>query len=338
MARKKEYEEINDLSYFLPQELMPTKKEEQDIISIEEFFELWPTEAAALEWYESWRYRDGIFCPKCGEKNCYEVKSRKPQPFRCRDCKYYFSVKVGTPMENSNKAVRKFMLYIHLLLTDRKGESALKLHKTLKVAYHTSWFMGHRVRTMMEAAEPIVLEGNLQVDESFLGGKFANMPEWKRARMGGDPYANKIGVVGMVDEEGQFVAKQLEDGDADELLGFVLAHAEQGSTIDSDGELAYEQLPHFGYIHRSVNHKAKEYVGEDGQTVNRIEGIWGIMKRQYHGSHHWVSGKHVQRYIDELIDRNNGGQGNGPVSIGRVLDKAEGRTMPYKKLIGEEGE
>ena len=335
-ARKDREEEITGLDYFLPQEEMPTWKEENDVISLIEFFELWPTDEAALEWYENYRFRDGLFCPKCGGTNCYRVASGRPQPFRCRPCDYYFSAKVGTPMQNSNLPVRRFMLYIHLLLTDRKGESALKLKKSVGTAYHTSWFMGQRIRAMMEATEPIVLKGNLQVDESFLGGAFANMHEWKKERFGGDPYGNKIGVIGLVDEAGKFVAQKLETGDVDELLGFILEHAEQGSTIDSDGEPAYEQLPHFGYIHRSVNHTAKEYVGEDGQTTNRIEGIWGIMKRQYHGSHHWVSDKHAQRYIDELIERNNGGYGNGPVSIGAILDMAERRTMPYKKLTGKE--
>ena len=144
-----------------------TWKEENDVISILEFFELWPTDESAHEWYENYRFRDGLFCPKCGGNSCYRVRSGKPQPFRCRDCKYYYSVKVGTPMENSNLSVRRFMLYIHLLLTDRKGEAAYKLRKSVKTTHHTSWFMGHRIRAMMEAVEPLVLAGNLQVDLRF---------------------------------------------------------------------------------------------------------------------------------------------------------------------------
>ena len=313
-----------------------TWKEENDVIGLIDFFDMFPNDETALAWYENHRWRNGLFCPRCGGTSCYRVPSGKPMSHRCRQCKKYFSVRVGTPLQHSQLSVRKWLLCIHLLLTDRKGESALKLHKSVKTGYRASWFLGHRIRKIMESVEPIVLNGNLQVDECFLGGKFANMHEWKTARFEGDPYGNKIGVVGLIDEQGQVVAQQLVEGDADELLAFVLAHAEQGSTIDSDGNPAYEALPHFGYVHRSVDHKAGEYVGEDGQTTNRIEGYWGQFKRQYHGSHHWMSGDHAQRYIDESTGRNNAGHGNGPVSIGRVLDQAEGRRLPWKELTGKE--
>ena len=329
-------EEATILASPLPQKSTPTWKEENDVISIFEFFELWPTDEAALEWYENHRWRNGLFCPRCGEDSCYRVPSGKPMSHRCRDCRKYFSVRIGTPLQHSQLSVRKWMLYTHLLLTDRKGEAAYKLRKSVNATYHTSWFLGHRIRKMMEATEPVVLEGNLQVDEAFLGGKFANMHQWKRARFGGDPYGNKIGVVGLVDESGKVVAKKLEEGNADELLGFILAHAEQGSTIDSDGAPAYEALPHFGYIHRSVDHKSGEYVGPNGETTNAIEGYWGQLKRQYHGSHHFMSDKPAQRYVDESIFRNNAGYGNGPVAIGKVLDQAEGKRLPYLELIGKE--
>ena len=116
----------------VPFQGVSTWKKENDIIGIEEFFEIWPTERAALEWYENHRWRNGLFCPRCRGTNAYEVKSRKPLSHRCRDCNRYFSVKIGTPMEHSNLSVRKFLLYIHFMLTESKGSSGIKMHKTAR--------------------------------------------------------------------------------------------------------------------------------------------------------------------------------------------------------------
>ena len=219
-----------------------TWKEESDVIGIVDFFALWPTEEAALEWYENHRWRNGLFCPRCGGDNAYRVKSGKPLSHRCRDCKKYFSVKIGTPMENSNLSVRKFLLYIHLLLNDRKGESALKMHKSISTARRTSWFTGHRIRRMMTDTELPLLEGTVQVDEAFFGGKFGNMHTSKKKKLS-NWMANKIPVIGLRDENGKVVVKQLPDTDADTLLDFVLTHVKPGSTVWSDGQPAYQQLP-----------------------------------------------------------------------------------------------
>ena len=308
-------------------------KEENDIIGIEEFFEIWPTEAAALAWYENHRWRNGLFCPRCGGDNAYRVKSGKPLSHRCRDCKEYFSVKIGTPLENSNLSVRKWLLYMHQLLTERKGNSALTMHKAAKTTLHTSWFLAQRIRkTTSEPGLPL-FEGIIQVDETWLGGKFGNMHKSKKRRLGGG-MANKIMVIGLRDENGRVVLKHLPNPTADAILDFVLTHVKIGSTVCTDGSPAYLPLSRFGYVHRSVNHKKGEYVDVDGFTTNAMEGIWSHLKRKYHGVHHFLSPKHTQRYLDEAAFRINVGYGNGPRTIGLALDRAEGRTLPYKKLIG----
>ena len=116
-------------------------------ISLKDLVRLFPDEAAAREWLEDARWGDtGRFCPKCGSLDTYRVASEKPQPYRCRDCKRYFSVRVGTVMENTKLSHSDWVVAIYLLVTSLKGVNSMKLHRDLDVTQKTSWFLGHRIR------------------------------------------------------------------------------------------------------------------------------------------------------------------------------------------------
>lgn len=335
MPRKNEQlEEIISLDYFLPREEMPTWKEENDIISNLQFFRLFPDEAASVKFYEDYRWRNGLFCPRCGGDNAYRPTGRPSMSHRCRDCNRYFSVRIATPVENSNLGIQAWLYSIHLLLTDRKGESALKMMKSIGVSYDTAWFLFQRIRRMMKLKAIPMLEGIIQVDISFLGGKFKNI-HTKRKEQYADWTGNKIPVGGLRDQDGKVILKQLPDTRPETILSFVLEHVRPGSEVWSDGEEALKALPDYGIRHRSVSHRAKQYVADDGTTTNAIEGVWSILKRTYMGTHHYISAKHAQAYLDELAFRHNGGYGNGPRSIGAVLDMAEGEAFPWEELTGK---
>ncbi|MCY4366494.1 MAG: IS1595 family transposase [Chloroflexi bacterium] len=311
----------------------PTWKEENDVIGIEEFFGFWPTEASALEWYENHRWRDGLRCPRCGGTGCYKVASGKPLSHRCRECKKYFSVKIGTPMEHSNLSVRKFLLYIHFMLTESKGSSGRKMHASLKTGLRTAWFLGQRVRRMAKDTELPLLSGLVQIDETYFGGKFKNMPKKRRKKYGGDGMANKIAIIGAIDEYGNVAVEQLLKNTNVARLDFVMTNVKPGSIVVTDGHPGYSRLSEFGYIHKVVIHEDGQYVDEEGFTTNAIEGHWSQLKRKYHGVHHYLPAKNAQRYLDESTFRNNLGPGNGPKTIGLLLDMAEGRTLPWKELV-----
>lgn len=116
-------------------------------ISLMEVAEMFATEEKAVEWFESWYWPTGeIACMLCGSLNAYRVKSGKPMPYRCKDCRKYFSLKKGTAMEKSPLPLRKWGWAIYLELTNLKGVSAMKLHRDLDVSYPTAWFMLHRIR------------------------------------------------------------------------------------------------------------------------------------------------------------------------------------------------
>ena len=109
-------------------------------ISLIELAEMFPDENAAVTWFESWHWPDSeIVCMRCGSLNAYRVKSGKPMPYRCRDCRRYFSLKTGTAMEASNIPLKKWAWAIYLELTNLKGVSSMKLHRDLKVTQSTAW-------------------------------------------------------------------------------------------------------------------------------------------------------------------------------------------------------
>ena len=115
-------------------------------ISLVDFFEMFPDEESATKWVEDIRWSEGRYCPKCGSTNTYEKANRKPQPYRCRSCKKFFSVRVGTAFENSPIPLRKWVIAVYLQLTSLKGVASMKLHRDLNITQKTAWFMEHRIR------------------------------------------------------------------------------------------------------------------------------------------------------------------------------------------------
>ena len=156
-----------------------TKKQLMDIISLKRFDEEIPDEAAALAFFEEERWGGTPYCGHCGSENVYRVKSGKPMSHRCRICKKYFSVRIGTPVEKSLLPIRTWLLAIHLVLTSRKGTSHLQLSKMLGVDYRTAWFLGHRIREAM-VGDDSQMSGVVQVDETFIGGKSKSMHSSKK--------------------------------------------------------------------------------------------------------------------------------------------------------------
>ena len=310
-----------------------TWKEENDTIGIFQFFQIWPTEEASLEWVENHRWRDGIFCPRCGGDSCYRVASGKPMSHRCRGCKEYFSVRIGTPLEHTKLPIQKWLLYMHEMLSENKGATGKKNHIEVETGYRTAWFLGQRVRRMAQAAEMPLFEGVVQIDEAYLGGKWRFMHEDRKKELG-NWRANKIPVIGVRENDtGRVHVERMYEDTHKARLDFVLTYVKPGSEVWTDGHPAYRALTKYGYVHKWVDHNKKEYVDEDGVTVNGVEGHWSNLKRKYHGTHHWLSPKHAQNYIDESTFRLNIGDGNGPITIGKLLDQAEGRTLPWKKLV-----
>ena len=307
--------------------IAPTKKEQKDIISLRQFEQVIPDEASAIAFMEEKIWGGTPFCPHCGSENCYRPKSGKPQSHRCRSCKKYFSVKVGTPMEKSLLPIRTWLLAIHFMHTARKGVSALQMHKMLGVSYPTAWFLYHRIREGMKAGD-IMMTGIVEVDEAYIGGKFKFMHASKKPE---SPYDNKVPVMGFRDSNGKVIIFPIDHVDTKTLELAVLKNVGPGSTVYSDSHAGYAHLEDFGYDHHWVNHTAGEFV-RDMVTTNGIESFWALLKRGYVGTFHYMSAKHLHRYCNEFSFRYNSGPGNGFETIGTTLHRMPGNRLTWNDL------
>ena len=304
-------------------------------ISLMELADMFPTEEAAVKWFEAWHWPDGeMACMRCGSVNCYRVKSGKPMPYRCRDCRKYFSLKTNTAMEASNLPLRKWAYAIYLEITSLKGVSSMKLHRDLNITQSSAWFMKHRIREGLASETRRMFSGPVEVDEAYFGGKRKNMSNAKRATLTGRGPKGKQAVVAAKDRETkQVVARVIDRTDGATLRGFVDAHASDDAKLYTDDATAYRGT---GREHETVKHSAAEYVrylaGEKIHT-NGVESFWSMLKRGYHGVYHHMSLKHLQRYVDEFAGRHNIRDMDTLAQMQHVVAGMVGRRLLYRKLV-----
>ena len=166
-------------------------------ITLLELGEFFPDEDAARAWFEAKVWPDGRACPHCGSRRTHEA-SHKNSPYRCSDCRHYFSVKTGTLLEASRVPLRKWAVAIYLEVTSLKGISSMKLHRDIGVTQKTAWFMLHRLREAWADDAPPPFLGPIEADEMYLGGRNKNKPVSQRETIGGGP-RGKQAIVGVKD-------------------------------------------------------------------------------------------------------------------------------------------
>ena len=307
-------------------------------LSLIEVMDMFPHEDAAREWIESIIWPDGRCCGKCGSTDT-RAASHKTMPYWCRDCRGYFSVKTGTPLASSNVPLRKWAIAIYLCLTSLKSVSSMKLHRDLKVSQKTAWFMLHRIReAWMPKGGGAQYLGPVEVDETYMGGKRANMSNAKRKALAeqgvGRGAVGKTAVVGAKDRAtNQVSARVVTSTDKPTLQGFVVEHTAPGATVYSDEAAAYEGLP---FTHEAVKHSVSEYVRGMVHT-NGMESFWAMLKRAHTGTFHKMSPKHLNRYVNEFAGKHNVRESDTLDQMREVVTRLMGRSLGYRKLTADNG-
>ncbi len=196
-------------------------RSDREGITLVQLMDMFPTEDAAREWFESRIWPEGRHCPRCGSAETLESKGHPPLPYWCPDCSRHFSVRIGTILERSKIGFRQWAIAIYLHLTSLEGVSSMKLHRDLGVTQKTAWFMLRRIRKAFENDDDWPLGGPIEVDEAYFGGKEANRHAKKKIRAGRGA-VGKIAGGGAKDRETNRVkAKLVESTDTKTLHSFV---------------------------------------------------------------------------------------------------------------------
>jgi transposase-like protein len=248
------------------------------------------------------RWPNGRICPRCDcKENIAFIASRKL--WRCRACQKQFSVKVGTIFEDSPISLDKWCVATWLIGNCKNGVSSCEIARDLGVTQKTAWFMLHRIRRAMRTGSFAKLSGEVEVDESFIGGKARNMHKSKRDRViTGTGGKDKTVVLGMVERGGEVRAFVVDNRRKKELQKQVREHVTAGSAIFSDELKSYDGLAN-DYEHAVINH-AVEYSNGNVHT-NTMENFWSLLKRGLHGTYISVEPFHLGKYIDEQAFRYN---------------------------------
>ena len=309
-------------------------KSDREGITLIQVMDMFPDEAAATRWFESHMWATGRCCGKCGSLNTHEVANAKPMPYRCRDCRGYFSVRTGTALERSKVPLRKWGIAIYLEMTRLKGVSSMNLHRDIGVNQRTAWFMLHRIRQAWAGDRTNMFVGPIEVDETYMGGKRKNMSKAKRAQLEGRGAVGKTAVLGAKDRTTNRVsARVVAETDKATLQGFVAQQAMPEATVYTDEHASYQGMP---FHHETVKHSVAEYVRDQAHT-NGVESFWSMLKRAHTGTFHKLSPKHLDRYVSEFAGKHNIREEDTLAQMVAVTAGLIGKRLMYRQLIEDNG-
>ncbi len=291
-----------------------------------------PNEDAAIAHFTAIIWKNGAFCPYCGGRKVYTFADKRTHKCAAKACGKRFSIKVGTIFEDSKVPLRKWLMAIWLLTSHKKGVASTTLSRDIGVTQKTAWFMLHRLRhaaTTKSFNRP--LEGEVEADETFMGGKEKNKHAHKRTP-GARGGKGKTAVFGMLERGGELRARKMERLTGKAMKAEIKANVKPGANVMTDEAKGYHGLQG-AYHHHTVNHSAGEYVRHYFIHTNGMENAWSLFKRQVDGIHHWISDKHLDRYLAEFtfrFNRRKMGEGN---RVDALIADASGRRLTYKALI-----
>jgi transposase-like protein len=282
------------------------------------------------------RWSKGVVCPNCGSENVSFSKSRRIWQCGSHHAKRQFSVKVGTIFEDSPIGLDKWLAATWMLTNCKNGISSYEVARALGVTQKSAWFMLHRIRLALQDESFRKLSGEVEVDETFIGGKSRNMHLSKRAqRITGTGGKDKTPVMGILERGGRVHASVIPNRRKKALQAKVREHVTVGSALFTDSLPSYNDLDR-EYAHQVIDH-AIAYV--DGKVhTNGMENFWSLLKRGIKGTYVSVEPFHLFRYLDEQSFRFNYRKDlNDGDRFDRVVRQIVGKRLTFAELTGKVG-
>jgi transposase-like protein len=296
----------------------------------------------ALWYMAAKRWPDGVACPTCGRIDVNFLAAQHRWQCKSKHPLRQFTVKVGTVFEDSPLPLEKWLPAVWMITNAKNGISSWEIHRALNVTQKTAWFMLHRIRLAMQTGSLIKLGGSggeVEADETFIGGKARNMHKdvkARRIRGGGHNAEDKTIVMGLLERGGEVRAALIPDRQKHTLQPIVRQYVEPGAALYTDEMGGYKGL-NGEYVHQIIDHAVK-YVNGRIHT-NGIENFWSLLKRGIHGTYVSVEPFHLFRYLDEQAFRyNNRAKRDKPVDdsmrFQRVMAMLAGKRLTFDELTG----
>lgn len=280
------------------------------------------------------RWPDGVTCPTCGSANVSYMPMRRVWQCKTRHPKAQFSIKIGTIFEDSPISLDKWLLAMWMLANCKNGVSSYEISRATGISQKSTWFMLQRIRLALQGDTGGKLSGEIEVDETFIGGKARNMHASKRERrITGTGGKDKTAVMGMLERGGKIRAKVIANRKRTLLQGEVKKHVEAGSALYTDALPSYNGLD-IDYAHMVVDH-AVEYVNGSIHT-NGLENFWSLLKRGIGGTYISVEPFHLFRYLDEQTFRyNNRKNMNDSDRFDLAVRQIVGKRLTWAEVTGK---
>ena len=282
------------------------------------------------------RWPNGPVCPECGGTEPLFLKTRRL--WKCRACKKQFSVKVGTIFEDSPIGLDKWLPALWMVVNCKNGVSSYEIARALGVTQKTGWFMAHRIRLAMQTGTFKKLSGEVEIDETFIGGRARFMHKSKRAKkIKGTGGIGKAAVMGLLERHGPdgysvVRLKMVPAVRREALLPEVREHVTAGAEVFTDEWVSYKGLE-ADYIHKVIDH-AESYA-EGKIHTNGLENFWSLLKRGIKGTYVSVEPFHLFRYLDEQAYRFNTRKVNDGLRFLQAAHGIIGKRIMYRDLVGQ---
>ena len=288
------------------------------------------SEEKCIEYLEELIWNGTPVSPFDPESKVYKCSGSK---YRCKNTGLYFNVKTNTMFDSSKISLQKWFMAIWLITMHKKGISSHQLGRDIEVTQKTAWFMLQRIRNCYGIENDHELDNKVELDETYIGGAEKNKHADKKTEGNqGRSCKTKTPVFGMVERKGKLVAKVVKSTAAKYLVPEIIKTIKETATVFTDEWLAYNNIDKL-YDHFVIKHKEKQYVNGDIYT-NTIEGFWSLFKRGIIGIYHFVSKKHLQKYVDEFVFRYNTRTFvRETARFEYLLNNVSNKYLSYKTLI-----